>query len=63
MYSGDEREILHIRWEGDWVIILSVMMWIWLSMTVTILSMRESARRAGGWKKLWMMRREDGDEK
>jgi len=43
MFIGDEREIVHLS--ADWSIVLSALLWVWLSLTVTVLAVREQLKR------------------
>ena len=43
MFIGDEREIVHLS--ADWTIVLSALLWVWLSLTVTVLAVREQLKR------------------
>jgi len=43
MFIGDEREIVHLN--ADWSIVLSALLWVWLSLTVTVLAVREQLKR------------------
>lgn len=53
MYQG-EREIIHLA--PAWPIIFSVYLWIWLSLTVTVLAVREQIRRERAAKRdLWIL--------
>ena len=44
MFIGDEREIVHLS--ADWTIVFAAYLFIWISLTVTVLAVREQNRRA-----------------
>ena len=43
MFIGDEREIVHLA--ADWTIVLAAYLFIWISLTVTVLAVRETNRQ------------------
>lgn len=56
MFIGDEREIVHLQ--ADWSIVLTALLWVWLSLTVTVLAVREQFRR----QKAANLEREEKDD-